>query len=86
MDDLVAAHDRQQRGMQDVDDLAHNLHAAYRLTERCRAIVATAKDCPSDNLNLVLVGSRTDFEAAIQLTTDFELLKLRLPGCTRLPR
>ena len=74
MDDLLAAHEHQQRGMQDVDDLAHNLHAAYRLTERCRAIVATPKDRPSDDLNLVLVGSRTDFEAAIQLTTDFELL------------
>ena len=60
--------------MQEVDDLAHNLHAVYRLTERCRAIVATAKTQPSSGLNLVLVGEQTDFEAAIEMTTDFELM------------
>lgn len=74
MADLHAAHDHHQRGMQEVDDLAHNLHAIYRLTERCRAIVATAKTQPSDGLNLVLVGDQTDFEAAIEMTTDFELM------------
>ena len=74
MADLHAAHDHHQRGMQQVDDLAHNLHAVYRLSERCRAIVATAKTQPSGGLNLVLVGDQTDFEAAIELTTDFELM------------
>ena len=74
MADLHAAHDHHQRGMQEVDDLAHNLHAVYRLTERCRAIVAAAKTHPSGDLNLVLVGDQTDFEAAIEMTTDFELM------------
>ena len=74
MADLHAAHDHHQRGMQEVDDLAHNLHAVYRLTERCRAIIATAKTQPPGGLNLVLVGEQNDFEAAIEMTTDFELM------------
>ena len=74
MADLHAAHDHHQRGMKEVDDLAHNLHAVYRLTERCKAIVAAARTQPSGNFNLVLVGDRTDFEAAIEMTTDFELM------------
>jgi hypothetical protein len=66
MADLHAAQDHHQRDMLKVDELAHNLHAVYRLTERCRAIVATAKSHPSDGkLNLVLVGDQTDLEAAI---------------------
>lgn len=72
---LHAAQDHHQRDMLKVDELAHNLHAVYRLTERCRAIVAMAKSHPSDGkLNLVLVGAQTDLEAAIELTTDFELM------------
>lgn len=74
MDDLNAAHDQHHRGMREVDDLAHNLHAVYRLTERCRAVVEEAKNRPSDGLSLVLVGDKTDFEAGIELTTDFQLM------------
>ena len=75
MADLHAAQDHHQRDMLKVDELAHNLHAVYRLTERCRAIVATAKSHPPDGkLNLVLVGDQADLEAAIELTTDFELM------------
>jgi len=75
MADLHAAQDHHQRDMLKVDELAHNLHAIYRLTERCRAIVATAKSHPSSGkLNLVLAGGQADLEAAIELTTDFELM------------
>jgi hypothetical protein len=75
MADLHAAQDHHQRDMLKVDELAHNLHAVYRLTERCRAIVGTEKAHPSDGkLNLVLVDDQTDLEAAIELTTDFELM------------
>ena len=74
MADLHTAHDHHHLGMKEVDDLAHNLHAVYQLTERCKAIVATARTQPSGDLNLVLVGDRTDFEAAIEMTTDFELM------------
>lgn len=72
---LHAAHDHHERDMLDVDELAHNLHAVYRLTERCRAIITMAKSHPSDGkLDLVLVGERADLEAAIAMTTDFELM------------
>ena len=60
--------------MQEVDDLAHNLHSVYRLTERCRAVIAAAKTDPSGGVNLVLVGDQSDFETAIEMTTDFELM------------
>ena len=79
MNDLNAAHDHHHRGMREVDDLAYDLHAVYRLTERCRVIVETAKNGPPDGLSLVLVGDQADFEAAIELTTDFELMN-SLPG------
>ena len=74
MSKLQAAHDRHQRGMQEVDDVAHNLHAIYRLTERCRRILADSKTQRSGKLSLVLVGSQADLEAAIEMTTDFELM------------
>jgi len=75
MADLHAAHDHLEREMQQVDELSHNLHAVYRLTERCRAIIAKAKKAPADGrLNLVLVGEQADLEAAIETTTDFELM------------
>lgn len=75
MADLHAAHDHHERDMLEVDELAHNLHAAYRLTERCRAIITRSKSHPSDGkLNLVLVGEQADLEAAIAMTTDFELM------------
>jgi hypothetical protein len=75
MADLHTAHDHHQRDMLEVDELAHNLHAAYRLTERCKAIIAKAKALPSDGqINLVLVGDQADLEAAIEMTTDFELM------------
>ena len=74
MDELNAAQDHHHRSMRDVDDLSHNLHAVYRLTERCRAIVHANADATPDGLNLVLVGDQDDFEAAIEMTTDFELV------------
>lgn len=75
MADLHAAQDHHERDMLEVDELAHNLHAAYRLTERCRAIITTAKSHPPDGkLNLVLVGEQADLEAALSMTTDFELM------------
>lgn len=75
MADLHAAHDRREREMLHVDELSHNLHAIYGLTERCRAVMAKEAPAPSDGqLNLVLVGDQTDLEAAIQMTTDFELV------------
>lgn len=75
MADLNAAHDHHQRDTLEVDDLAHNLHAAYRLTERCRAIIVPGQmRSPEDKVNLVLVGGQADFEAAIEMTTDFELM------------
>jgi hypothetical protein len=76
MADLQAAHDHRQRDMLEVDELAHSLHAVYRLTERCRAIIAGAKVLPPPDgqLNLVLVGNQADLEAAIEMTTDFELM------------
>ena len=75
MADLHAAHDRREREMLYVDELSHNLHAIYGLTERCRAVMAKEAPAPSDGqLNLVLVGDQTDLEAAIQMTTDFELV------------
>jgi hypothetical protein len=75
MADLHAAQDHHQRDMLEVDDLAHNLHAVYRLTERCRAIVVAGQaQRPDGKLNLVLVGGQADFEAAIEMTTDFELM------------
>jgi hypothetical protein len=73
--ELNAAHDRHERDMQEVDELSHNWHATYRLTERCKAIIASAKGSPADGqLNLVLVGNQGDLEAAIEVTTDFELM------------
>ena len=74
MAELHAAHDHHHRGVREVDDLAHNLHAVYRLTERCRAIVHETANATAEDLSLVLVGDRTDFEAAIEMTTDFELM------------
>lgn len=75
MANLHAAHDHHERDMLEVDELAHNLHAIYRLTERCRAIITTAKSHFSDGkLDLVLVGEQADLEAAIAMTTDFELM------------
>ncbi len=74
MDELNATQDHHHRSMRDVDDLSHNLHAVYRLTERCRAIVRTNANATPDGLSLVLVGDQTDFEAAIDMTTDFELV------------
>jgi hypothetical protein len=75
MAELYAAHDHHERAMQELDELAHNLHAVYRLTERCRAIITAAKSHPSDGkLKLVLVGEQADLEAAIEMTTDFELM------------
>jgi hypothetical protein len=75
MANLYAANDHHERDMLEVDELAHNLHAVYRLTERCRAIITTAQSHPSDGkLNLVLVGKQADLEAAISTTTDFELM------------
>lgn len=72
--ELHAAQDRHQRDMMNVDELAHNLHAICRLTERCRAIVSSASVPADDKLNLVLVGQQADLEAAIAMTTDFELM------------
>ncbi len=73
--ELNAAHDQQEHDMLEVDELSHNLHAVYRLTERCRAIITTAKKSPADSqVNLVLAGEQTDLEAAIEMTTDFELM------------
>jgi hypothetical protein len=46
MAELHAAYDHRERDMQEVDELSHNLHAVYRLTERCRAIIAKAKEIP----------------------------------------
>ncbi|MGH6679922.1 MAG: hypothetical protein ACREDL_13580, partial [Bradyrhizobium sp.] len=75
MADLHAAHGNRQRDMLEVDELAHNLHAVYRLTERCRAIITRTRTQPPDGqINLVLVGNQTDLEAAIEMTTDFELM------------
>jgi hypothetical protein len=45
------------------------------LTERCKAIIAKAKESPANGqVNLVLAGDQADLEAAIEMTTDFELM------------
>jgi len=75
MAELHAAHDHHERDMLEVDELSHNLHAVYRLTERCRAIIARAKESSADGqVNLVLAGEQADLEAAIEMMTDFELM------------
>ena len=74
MADLEDAYELHQRGMQEVDNLAHNLHAIYRLTERCKTIAAEPIATPSNGVSLVLAGQETDFHAAIEMTTDFELM------------
>jgi hypothetical protein len=75
MAELHAAYDHRERDMLEVDELSHNLHAVYRLTERCRAIIAKAKESPANgHVNLVLAGDQADLEAAIEMTTDFELM------------
>ena len=73
--ELHAAYDHHERDMLEVDELSHNLHAVYRLTERCRAIIAKTKESPANGqVNLVLAGDQADLEAAIEMTTDFELM------------
>jgi len=74
MAELHAAYDHHERDMLEVDELSHNLHAVYRLTERCRAIIAKAKSPANGQVNLVLAGDQADLEAAIEMTTDFELM------------
>ena len=62
-----------------MDVLAHNLHAIYRLTERCKQITRlntgpknTRED--SGTMSLVLAGGKRDLTTAIEMTTDFDVM------------
>ena len=69
---LDLAYERHDQLMKQVDDLAANWHDTYKLIERCKAIMATKSE--SGVLNLVLSGSQSDLEVAIEMTTDFDLI------------
>lgn len=69
---LDLAYERRDQLMKQVDDLAANWHDAYKLIERCKAIMASKNDPGA--LNLVLSGSQADLEVAIEMTTDFDLI------------
>lgn len=72
---LDLAYERQSAVMQAVDELAMNWHAAYRLVERSRALTVPrsgASGAPA--VSLVLAGSQSDLEVAIEMTTDFEVI------------
>ncbi|MBT9521299.1 MAG: hypothetical protein IV101_10420 [Dechloromonas sp.] len=62
----------------EVDEMAHNWHFTYRLIERCKSILAQMKESKkkgSDkSINLVLAGTRTDFEVAIEFASDIEVI------------
>ena len=59
MADLHTAQDRHQRGILEVDDLAHNLHAIYRLTERCRAAARTLARADPSQSSRAIHSART---------------------------
>ncbi|WP_332750046.1 gamma-mobile-trio integrase GmtZ [Hydrogenophaga sp.] len=69
---LDLAHERQDAVMQEVDELATNWHAAYRLVERSRTLAVPRPG--SSTVSLVLAGSQRDLEVAIEMTTDFEVI------------
>ena len=77
--ELEHAQERNQRRLQEVDVLAHNLHAIYRLTERCKQITRVNTDPKktredSGTMSLVLAGGKRDLTTAIEMTTDFEVM------------
>lgn len=69
---LDLAYERQDAVMKEVDELAMNWHAAYRLVERSRTLAIPRPG--SSTVNLVLAGSQRDLEVAIEMTTDFEVI------------
>ena len=61
-----------QRAAIATDEQAQNLHAIYRLTERCKEIARESSE-EGKGMSLVLGGTVADLETAVEETTEFEL-------------
>lgn len=69
---LDLAYERQDQFLKEVDELAAGWHDAYKLIERCKAIIATKPQ--EQSVSLVLAGTQKDLEVAIEMTSDFEVI------------
>lgn len=75
---LDLAYERQDAVMKEVDELATNWHAAYKLVERSRTLAVPRPG--STTVSLVLAGSQRDLEVAIEMTTDFDVINAVCQG------
>lgn len=69
---LDLAYERQDQVMKEVDEMAANWHAAYKLVERCKALAVSSGR--TSGVSLVLAGTQQDLEVAIEMTSDFDVI------------
>jgi hypothetical protein len=73
--ELDLAYERFTQCTMELDQIAHNAHAAYALVLRCRSLLKKkpAGRGNAKEVSLVLAGDMNDLDVAVRVTTDFEL-------------